>query len=381
MDTYFKRRATEKESAFLRKYGKPGYTLYTIKSSRPNTIQRVTDTYIYLRSENGSVDIRIRRSDLRQALTVLFYRRVITLKRLIKFNAFSSALGAIIKAIMIDICKVVIAKTGSARITLRGLRYVFSGLSKGKGDVQIVKDNGGRFILLNYFNIRNDSSDSWKQNLRDLGYDYKCVILDPGEKTLYDAMKRSDKFVKPIDIDEYAAFVIRHSDIIYQYFTVDKIGDPLVTKQNSEYLGRIVGRKPVPIYHIQSPLDVLQEIIDEGHDVIGIGGSALRSISYQKRKSAFDAIFERYGDSENFHALGLGSMRLLLEYPWFSADASSWLNARIFGKLTTIAGDIKTPRSLSADMALGYNVRTLASLEERYTELQTDFDMYLYSWE
>lgn len=363
MNHYYYRKATEKEAAFVRKHGKQGYTFFTVKEARPNIIQRVSDKYIYVRTEKGSTDIRIPRSNLRRALAFFFYRRVTTLKRLIKINSFSSALAAIIKTIMIGICKVSITKTGAVRLTLRGLRYIFSGLSKGKDDVRIVKENGGQFVLLNYYTIRNDLSEKWKHNLLALGFDYKCVILDPGEKSMHDAMLKG-KHVKPIDIDEYAAFVIRHSDIIHQYLTLDKIGDPLTTKRNSDYLDRLVGRKPVPIYHIQSPMEALQEIVNEGHDLIAIGGSALRSVSPKRREAAFRDIFERFGDTVNFHALGLGSMKLLLAFDWFSADSSSWLNGRIYRTLITLSGDVKAPEAMTSEEALGFNVRTFVTLEE-----------------
>ncbi|MEJ9218032.1 hypothetical protein P4H46_07560 [Paenibacillus glucanolyticus] len=149
----------------------------------------------------------------------------------------------------------------------------------------------------------------------------------------------------------------------------------MTTKQNSDYLERVVGKKPIPIYHIQSPMKALQEIVDEGHDVIAIGGSALRSVSPHKREVAFKAIFERFGDHVNFHALGLGSIKHLLAFNWFSADASSWLNARIYGKLITLAGNFTMPKSMNTEKALGFNVRTFAALEERYTEMQMDNDM------
>lgn len=200
------------------------------------------------------------------------------------------------------------------------------------------------------------------------------MILDPGEKSLYDAMSKG-RSVKPIDIDEYAAFVIRHSDIIYQYFTLDKIGDPVTTRRNTEYLERVVDRKPIPIFHIQNSLDVLQEYVNEEHEVIAIGGSALKSVGYRKRIEAFDAIFSRFGDRANFHCLGLGSMKLLLRYKWFSADASSWLNGRIFRRLITIAGDFTAPSWMTSEETLSFNIRTLAALEDRYTDLQIDFEM------
>ncbi|MFX3639861.1 MAG: hypothetical protein ACE3L7_14595 [Candidatus Pristimantibacillus sp.] len=378
MNLHFHRKASEKESAFFRKHGKEEYTVFTVKGSRANIIQKVTDKYIYVKTEKGSKANRIPRSSIRSALSELFFKRVTTLKQLIKLNAYSSALAAIIKAIMIDVCKVVLTKTGGVRLTLRGLRYVFSGVGNRKKDLRIVKQNGGHFVLLNYVLIRNDLSCSWKDHLLELGYGNNCILIDPGEKTIYDAQTKG-RTIKPIDIDEYAAFIMRHSEMIYQYMTVDKIGDPVTTKMNTEYLERVVGRRPMPIFHIQNTLDVLQTIVDEEHDVIAIGGSALRSVSHQRKNEAFRAIFERFGDTANFHALGLGSMELLLRYNWFSADASSWLNARRFGTLITMAGTSRLSTHMSSREGLGFNVRILAALEERYNDIQLSNDMLCYS--
>ncbi|MGU3473119.1 hypothetical protein ACLBWT_18475 [Paenibacillus sp. D51F] len=372
---HFHIKAAAKERAFLRKFGKEGYgyTFYTVKEQRPNVIQKVTKDYIYVTTEKSQRPNRIPRSSLRRALAFLFYRRVTTLKALIRINSFSSALAGLIKVIMSDICRVTETKTKAVRLSLSGLRFIFSGVSKGKDDVRIVKQNGGQFILLNYFNIRNDLSDSWKGNLRELGFDsYKSVILDPGEKSFFEAIKKGHS-PKPVDLHAYGEFVKAHSDVIYQFLTADVIGDPVKTRENTLYLEREVGRKPIPVFHVQNSLDVLEEMIAEDHDVIAIGGSVF--VSRQERERVFAEIFKRFGDRANFHALGVGTIELLLQHPWFSADASTWLNGRIFRKLITLAGVVPAPRWMSSEEALGFNVRTLASLEGRYSELQMNFDL------
>lgn len=371
MNLHFKSKAAIKERAFFRKYGKEGYTFLTVKGKCPNTIQKVTTDFVYVTTEKSKRPNRIPRASLRRALAFLFYRRVITLKALIKINSFSSALAGLIKTIMSDICKVTETKKRAVRLSLRGLRYIFSGVSKGPNDVRIVKQNGGTFILLNYFNIRSDLTDSWKTNLQMLGFDYKCVILDPGAKSVAEA-KQKGIYVKPIDLEEYAEFVKRHADVIYQFLTLDEIGDPETTRRNTLYLERVVGRKPVPIFHVQNSLDVLEELVEEDHEVIAIGGSVF--VSRKRRAEVFAEIFNRFGD-QNFHALGLGTTRLLLQHPWFSADASSWLNGRIFRTLITLTGDVKAPASMTKEDALGFNVRSLAALEDRYTDIQMDFGL------
>lgn len=367
---HFLAKAEAKERLFFRKYGKPGYQIHTV-TGRANTIERVTKKYVYIKTSSGNEANRIPRERLRQALAILFHQRVITLKELIRIQKFSSALAALIRIIMIDICKVLRTPAG-VRLSLKGLRYIYSGISKGKRDVRIVKQNGGLFVLINYFTVRSDTAATWKDNLRELGFDYKCVMLDPGEKTLHEA-KRKGKTVKPLDLDEYAEFVKQHSDIIYQFLTIDKIGDPETTQANTLYLERAVGRKPIPVYHVQNSLAVLQDYIDQGYEVIAIGGSVF--VGRKRRAQLFDDIFKRFGDIANFHALGVGSTELLLQYPWFSADASSWLNGRIFGKLLSLHGTVRAPIWMTSEESLAFNVRIFSSLEDRYDDMQISIDL------
>jgi hypothetical protein len=367
---HFLAKAEAKERLFFRKYGKPGYQVHTV-TGRANTIERVTEKYVYIKTSSGNEANRIPRERLRQALAILFHQRVITLKELIRIQKFSSALAALIRIIMIDICKVLRTPAG-VRLSLKGLRYIYSGISKGKRDVRIVKQNGGLFVLINYFTVRSDTAATWKDNLRELGFDYKCVMLDPGEKTLHEA-KRKGKTVKPLDLDEYAEFVKQHSDIIYQFLTIDKIGDPETTQANTLYLERAVGRKPIPVYHVQNSLAVLQDYIDQGYEVIAIGGSVF--VGRKRRAQLFDDIFKRFGDIANFHALGVGSTELLLQYPWFSADASSWLNGRIFGKLLSLHGTVRAPIWMTSEESLAFNVRIFSSLEDRYDDMQISIDL------
>lgn len=367
---HFLAKAEAKERLFFRKYGKPGYQVHTV-TGRANTIERVTEKYVYIRTSSGNEANRIPRERLRKALAILFHQRVITLKELIRIQKFSSALAALIRIIMIDICKVLRTPAG-VRLSLKGLRYIYSGISKGKRDVRIVKQNGGLFVLINYFTVRSDTAATWKDNLRELGFDYKCVMLDPGEKTLHEA-KRKGKTVKPLDLDEYAEFVKQHSDLIYQFLTIDKIGDPETTQANTLYLERVVGRKPIPVYHVQNSLAVLQDYIDQGYEVIAIGGSVF--VGRKRRAQLFDDIFKRFGDIANFHALGVGSTELLLQYPWFSADASSWLNGRIFGKLLSLHGTVRAPIWMTSEESLAFNVRIFSSLEDRYDDMQISIDL------
>src|SRR5665647_3695187 len=70
MNNHFQAKAATKERVFLRKYGKEGYTFFTVKEHRPNIIHKVTKDYIYVTTEKSKRPNRIPRSSLRRALAI-----------------------------------------------------------------------------------------------------------------------------------------------------------------------------------------------------------------------------------------------------------------------------------------------------------------------
>ena len=53
MNHHFRTKARTKERAFLRKFGKEGFTFFTVKEQRPNVIQKVTKDFIYITTERA----------------------------------------------------------------------------------------------------------------------------------------------------------------------------------------------------------------------------------------------------------------------------------------------------------------------------------------
>ncbi|WP_139328422.1 hypothetical protein [Paenibacillus odorifer] len=56
----------------------------------------------------------------------------------------------------------------------------------------------------------------------------------------------------------------------------------------------------------------------------------------------------------------------MLRHSWFSADAKSWLNGRIFRKLITFACVETAPGWMTSEEALSFKVRSFSTLEDRY---------------
>ncbi|MDQ6422629.1 hypothetical protein RB620_24660 [Paenibacillus sp. LHD-117] len=184
------------------------------------------------------------------------------------------------------------------------------------------------------------------------------VLLDSGAFTVWKSLQHGKK-VEPIRIEDYAAFVMEHQDVLYGFINLDVVGDPAESKENAEYLKRL-GLRPIEVWHVGSGLKELQALVHEEQPVIALGGSV--GISEKRRNRVFRWIFRLFKD-QNFHFLG-GSSKLLQSYPWFSADSTGWLVGRRFGAMIDQDGQRRGPTDMDPIEIMAYNIRYFASLEQ-----------------
>ena len=137
-------------------------------------------------------------------------------------------------------------------------------------------------------------------------------------------------------IDTYAEFVKRHQ--IELYANVDAIPDPDITLRSQRYLEEKHGLRPVPVVHFGTDLDRLRRYIAEGYELIGLGGLVVRE-GKEDRNAWIDRCFELVADTQTrkptvkLHGFGVTSYPLLIRYPWWSVDSSSWSKHSAFGAI------------------------------------------------
>ncbi len=202
--------------------------------------------------------------------------------------------------------------SGLLRISLKATRYFPSSVERSPRDLEIAKEQGFSIVLMSYFALRDDPNENWKYHCRRLGLK---VLVDSGAFSSWRAAEEG-KEVEPIEVEDYARFLLKHQndEILFGCFTLDVVGDIEATKRNTEYL-KSMGLKPIEIWHVQSPWEVLDQMIaEQDHPVIGIGGSV--KLSEEEREEIFKELFTRHKD-QNFHFLG-GSSKLLYQFPWLS---------------------------------------------------------------
>lgn len=143
-------------------------------------------------------------------------------------------------------------------------------------------------------------------------------------------------------VDRYAAFVKNPDNAVAidLYANVDVIPNPKLSRRNLEYLQKKHGLNPVPVVHytpkVERDLEVLARYIDEGHKIVALGGL----VGVAKTEGAvnwLDKMFNLVCDTPDrkprvkVHGFGITSYQLLLRFPWWSVDSTSWTKAGAYG--------------------------------------------------
>lgn len=144
-----------------------------------------------------------------------------------------------------------------------------------------------------------------------------------------------------INLLEYCNFILQNKDLwrvddgILVVSVLDGIGDPLKTYRNQKAMEDL-GVKPLPCFHFGEDERYLEHYISN-YEYITLGGMVGR-----KKDQLFqwlDRIWDRYlisgtgGAKLKVHAFGITSVDVMLRYPWYSVDSSSWIQSAAFGNI------------------------------------------------
>lgn len=143
-------------------------------------------------------------------------------------------------------------------------------------------------------------------------------------------------------MDEYAKFILKNKIAIDLFANVDALPNsegkpnPKLTLRNQRYLEDTHGLSPVPVVHYKTSLKWLQFYIDEGYEIIGLGG-LVGSTAQDACRGWIDRCFDLVCDTPDrlpkvkIHGFGVTVYDLLIRYPWYSVDSTSWTKVGAFG--------------------------------------------------
>ena len=157
------------------------------------------------------------------------------------------------------------------------------------------------------------------------------LFLDSGA---YSAWKQNVE----IDIKEYIQFVKEHEEHLEVYANLDVIGDAEATLKNQHIMEK-AGLNPLPCFHHKESIKYLKKYLSK-YKYIALGGM----VGIKGDLSIWlDDLFTNYLTDKKgmpivkVHGFGLTSLRLMLRYPWYSVDSTSWV-------LTSRLGSVYVPR-------------------------------------
>lgn len=140
-------------------------------------------------------------------------------------------------------------------------------------------------------------------------------------------------------VDNYAKFILKFKDGMDYYANVDILYNPKLSWKVLKYLENKYELNPVPVVHSLTPIKWLKRHIDAGYEFIGLGGRGTGRGRGEYQQWA-DEVFEYICPPSNdykpivrIHGFALTSYDLLLRYPWWSVDSTSWVQGPSWGSI------------------------------------------------
>jgi hypothetical protein len=130
-----------------------------------------------------------------------------------------------------------------------------------------------------------------------------------------------------VDIQAYINFIKEHESEIETYANLDDIGSPIKTWENQREMER-QGLHPIPVYHLNEGDEYLAMAME--YDYFAVGG--LASAKGAGLAPFVDSVFRKlcteesnYLPTHKVHGFGIATPEILIKYPWYSVDSTSWV--------------------------------------------------------
>jgi hypothetical protein len=143
-----------------------------------------------------------------------------------------------------------------------------------------------------------------------------------------------------LNLKDYCKYIERNKSALNAYATMDVIPGKFDQKRTQKQVEESAkgsyknqqimkdrGLTPIPIFHQGENLKWLEQYIKDGEPYIGI--STAKDLKPQVQRIWLDHIFTMITDTKGVpfvktHGFGVTSPPLLLRYPWFTTDSTTW---------------------------------------------------------
>lgn len=204
------------------------------------------------------------------------------------------------------------------------MRIYLAGYYNGKASAYAIGPGQYDWFLESYHYINT------MRHVAMIRKDKRTVFLDSGA---FSAFTKGAQ----IKVEEYAKYILKNKDIIHLAANLDDLHKrESLTWANQKALESLIAPMPVlPVFHTREDPAWLKKYMDAGYDYIALGGMVPES--KQWLRSWLDDVWGNYlVDARGrprikVHGFGLTTFDLMLRYPWFSVDSTSWVLAGRYG--------------------------------------------------
>jgi len=198
------------------------------------------------------------------------------------------------------------------------MRLYFAGADTHQARRILLDDCNAKQILVSYYLFRRI------EELKD-----EEVFLDSGAYTAWTQHKE-------IDIKKYINYLKEYKDKFTVYANLDVIGNPEKTLENQKIIEQ-AGLNPLPVFHSKTDFKYL-EYYATHYDYLALGGLVPLTrqpkvlINWLNKCYRYLLPFIQ-AKGLKIHLFGISDYRILLKYPVYSCDSTSWQSGVRYGTI------------------------------------------------
>tara|TARA_R110000803_G_scaffold103020_1_gene171148 strand:+ start:50 stop:871 length:822 start_codon:yes stop_codon:yes gene_type:complete len=198
---------------------------------------------------------------------------------------------------------------------------LYFALASNKPDNEAIFESSSQNYLFSYHYYKTELQ---KSRIIDWGLiDNKDLFLDSGAFSAFTLKKE-------INIDEYIEY-IKDLDVKI-YANLDVIGDSEATVENELYM-KSKDLTPLPVFHLGEPIYYLDRILNSNCSYFALGGMVQSQNLDGWLVNVWEHIYRKRPNIK-VHGFGLTNINLMIKYPWYSCDSSSWASGVRFGRFS-----------------------------------------------
>jgi len=209
--------------------------------------------------------------------------------------------------------------------------------------LHILEEVNQKYVLLSYLFLSKGNQDEVEDKLRELQDSGVEVIIDSGAHTL----QKGGEVNYESFFSNYLIWLKRMQDYIYQYVELD-IENIVGIEKVYEWTAKLekeLKQPPIKVWHRWRGVSLWEQMAKE-NDFIGFSGFLVNPGGGGEIPVNYIPLFLNIAKKYNckVHGFGFTKPNLIMRFPFYSVDSTSWLMGGRYGNIYYFTGRKMTSR-------------------------------------